>query len=733
MINKLSINWENCYGIKSLHHEFLFGRGCPIHLIYAPNGSMKTSFAKTMSYLSDQAKDKPCDLLHKENESKCEVLVDNNTIPKEDIFVVNGDDDIDSSKSFINFLASSELKSKYDEIYNKLTTEKEALMSKLKSISSSTDCEKELKEAFLENENDTIFNILERLESKINRDVQHFNFRYNDIFDTKGAVREFLNAHKQELNDYINNYKKLLMESTLFRSIDGHSFGTYQANQLAQNMSDGNFFGVKHKIILQDGTAISTYEQLLELISDEQKRVLNDEKLKKAFEKITKAIDKNSELRGFKSVLELHTEWIIEMLDYESFKKKVWIGFLSENEVKPLFDSYIKVYSANKQELLDILKKAGKEQDKWKNIINLYNNRFHVPFRVSISNQRDIILKLESAKLQFSYVEDGLKPIIKDRKELDKILSRGEKRAFIILQFLFEIESRKTANHDTVLIMDDIADSFDYQNKYAILEYLKDIVEDNSQNFYLLVLTHNYDFYRTVSSRLYLHEDYLWMAERLNDGNVLINKGKYKGNVFINVFVNHDDNDKIFISMIPFVRNIIEYTKGDDSEDYSKLTECLHVKVNTLNLTESDIITIMENYTLGKGMKRVRNGSQIYTLIMSTADLIIHEQTPDPVLIENKIVLSIAIRLLAEKYMYDKLISAGKSESELLVNRNQTGKWTKLFKKTCSDDNVDIIERVNMMTPELIHLNSFMFEPLIDMSIHHLITLYKDCKTKLVS
>ena len=42
-----------------------------------------------------------------------------------------------------------------------------------------------------------------------------------------------------------------------------------------------------------------------------------------------------------------------------------------------------------------------------------------------------------------------------------------------------------------------------------------------------------------------------------------------------------------------------------------------------------------------------------------------------------------------------------------------------------------ILERVNMMTPELIHVNSFMFEPLIDMSIYHLIQLYKDCKEQL--
>lgn len=38
------------------------------------------------------------------------------------------------------------------------------------------------------------------------------------------------------------------------------------------------------------------------------------------------------------------------------------------------------------------------------------------------------------------------------------------------------------------------------------------------------------------------------------------------------------------------------------------------------------------------------------------------------------------------------------------------------------------MEKVNMMTPEYIHLNSFIYESLIDMSVWHLIELYKEVK-----
>lgn len=328
------------------------------------------------------------------------------------------------------------------------------------------------------------------------------------------------------------------------------------------------------------------------------------------------------------------------------------------------------------------------------------------------------------------YKEGNGHDIEQSKDSLLSILSRGEQRAFHILQLLFELESRKKESYNSIIVLDDIADSFDYLNKYAIIEYLKDLSENSEGKFVFLVLTHNYDFYRTVANRLSLFQPNLWMVIRNNDGTIDIKDGQYKGNVFVNAFVGHDDDDKIFISMIPYVRNLVEYTKGIDSPEYLKLTECLHQKANTPNIDITAIRDIMASYTLGKAMKRSASTNKVFDLIMRTADVIISEATPDPILIQNKIVLSIAIRLLAEKYLHDKLIASGKSEADLICTGVQTGNWTQKYKKACpTDSKRNIIERVNMMTPEVIHLNSFMYEPLIDLSLNHLITLYNECKT----
>lgn len=729
----LDVILENCYGIKKLNHTFNFSNGKNTHLIYAPNGTMKTSFAKTMKFLSKQSKEEPKDQLNANNSVKFDLNFGGNIPSKENIFVVNGDDEIDSSKSFINFLASSELKNRYDSIYEQLTESKKGLLSKLKSLSQSTDCEGEIFETFKSDAYDSIFAILERISSEINNN-QLFEIKYNAVFDKKGAVEKFIQENRDHLQTYITKYNELLSKSRLYRSANGHSFGTYQATQLSQSVPD--FFEVEHKIILQNGDEITSLEQFQEIMQEEQNRILTDENLKKTFDKITKAIDKNNDLREFKSVIEVKPTLITEILNYEEFRKKVWLGYFAHSEAKSLLDSYVSVYNQNKNELNNILEQANREQDKWKEIIELYNARFNVPIKVEIENQRDIILKQDAAKLHFYYVDENGNESPKEQKDLYNILSRGEKRAFIILQFLFEMEARKLASDYTLVVMDDIADSFDYQNKYAIIEYIKDLAEDTNNKFYLLILTHNYDFYRTIANRLQdtCPGNNIWMVDKENNGNIILNRGKYIGNVFEKVFVGKDDNDKIFISMIPFVRNLIEYTKGQSSLEFIKLTSCLHIKTDTKTISERDVINILKDYTLGKGVNRVESDRSIYSLIMNTADGITQETNINPVNLENKIVLSIAIRLLAEEYLQKKYFETGKTDDDFKQIKNkQTGRLVKIYKNSFPDDaNRYVVEKVNMMTPEHIHINSFMFEPLIDISVNHLINLYRDCKEKLL-
>lgn len=218
-----------------------------------------------------------------------------------------------------------------------------------------------------------------------------------------------------------------------------------------------------------------------------------------------------------------------------------------------------------------------------------------------------------------------------------------------------------------------------------------------------------------------------WMCVKKENGVLELHAGEYQRDLFVNMLGRSND-DRVFISLIPFVRNLIEYSKGDGSQEYEKLTSCLHLKADTVSITDSEVIDIITTFDRGNTYDRIKANTSIYGLIMTTADAIVTEAAPDEIRIENKIVLSIACRLKAEQYLEKELLAAGLSHSDLETTSNQTSYWTRLFKQHCATNaNKSVIERVNMMTPELIHINSFMYEPLIDMSIHHLIKLYNDC------
>jgi hypothetical protein len=79
-MNKLQIDFENCLGIWEIDYEFDFTK-VNRFLIYAPNGTMKTSFAKTFDLISKKMlKNQPCDRIYNLRVPKFEVLIDDVSI-----------------------------------------------------------------------------------------------------------------------------------------------------------------------------------------------------------------------------------------------------------------------------------------------------------------------------------------------------------------------------------------------------------------------------------------------------------------------------------------------------------------------------------------------------------------------------------------------------------------------------------------------------------------------------
>lgn len=282
------------------------------------------------------------------------------------------------------------------------------------------------------------------------------------------------------------------------------------------------------------------------------------------------------------------------------------------------------------------------------------NRRFYVPYKLGISNKEDSVLRDEAPSVQY-YFKDSAEHIEDvDEALLLRVLSQGERRTLYLLNIIFEIESRKKQGIKTLFIVDDIADSFDYKNKYAIIEYLKEVSEHN--DFFSIILTHNFDFFRTVQERVSGSSKYMgsYMAVKEKD---YIKLEKLRYSYISNPLKNWKsdlENSATLIASVTFARNIAHYIS--DNENFTKLTSILHIKPNTKYITIKDLQEIYKTIFRDLNELNIDNPhKKIFDLIFEVADEIVNSETELGLNLENKVVLSLAIRLNAEIYMINKI------------------------------------------------------------------------------
>lgn len=724
----LHIDLQNCFGIGRLVSDINYVNDGHTAVIYAPNGTMKTSLTNTFLKLLDNKH--PGDEMYPDRPSSSTIAIDGNPVSKDNVYVF-ANADKDGTSGISTFLANEALKGQYDAIFSLLSNAKTQLKNRVKEIAHSSDCESEVLETFRENENDTYLDCLLHIKAQLDAGqdvITGIDFKFNDIFDKGRKVLDFVNDNLAALQEYFEKYQELVNESAIF-STGENAFGTNHATALLKSIEDDRYFSASHRMILRNDHEISSKDEIATLINEEKERIFTNQALKKSFEKIEKKLNANADLRGFKEVLTAHPEFVPELANYDEFRKKILRGYMQTSA--ELFSNLVNLYNGNKDQLRNLVNQANTERSQWESVIDMFNDRFFVPFKLELKNKADILLNANVVpELAFLYAdEDGNPPVEKEQKELVSHLSRGEQKAFFILQNIFEIEARKKTGQQTLLVFDDVADSFDYKNKYAIIEYLYDIA--NIPNFYLLVLTHNFDFYRTVVSRFKVNSN-IFFAHKSDDRTVELKRGIFKPDILKKKFIDQITNKRSFIGSIPFVRNIIEYTEGTDDDGYLKLTSCLHQKPETSAILMSDIFTIIQHTIKSTQDKAITFSAENYMdCLYAEADSILGD--PNEVELTNKLVLSIAIRHKAEAYMRKVLTEL--QLAEVNENRNPTGELVGVFKKYHSVDMEDkcrILNRVLMLTSENIHLNNFMFEPLVDISILYLKKLYNQCKTELV-
>lgn len=716
-MNRLNLRLQNCYGIKKLEHLFHFNQAGinNSYAIYAPNGLMKTSFTRTFEKLANS--ELPCEERF-QRPSLCDVKVDDDSITPNHIYVLKSEIDINSeSSSITNILVNPDVKSRYDKIIVDLEELKNKVFISLNKQSGikKTDIEATLKKDFESN------SFISCIITALSSDQESFlkEYKYSVLFDQKAV--EILKSPDfiSKANEFNERYQELFEQTgTIYQK---GIFNPIKAENSFTTLDKQGFFASGHKVHLR-GESDSIDKKGLDAKLEEIHAKIDEDKTLK---RIRTSLAKNAQTQSLIDFIErLPIEEFDAFLEnikpenLDSFRKKLWIFYISNSEEAL---NFLKKYEEEKPELELIENEASEIAPRWQNAVSLFNDRFvDMPFTLFIENQQQASLGQENAKLRFAF-KDGEDTSTCSRGEI-KNLSQGEKRALYLLNFIFDVEYRKQENLKTLFIIDDVADSFDYKNKHAIIQYLEDL--SLNDNFYQIILTHNFDFFRTLANN-FVHRERCLMANR-NATALALTKAEGIKNYFIGKWKDNIlKNESILCATIPFTRNLLEYTKTTSDPEYLLLTSLLHWKSDTLQITISDYFQIY-NLTFNT-THPITDNRKIIDILFYNADNICAKNEHDGLNLEDKVLLSIAIRLKTESFLIDQI--------RLLINQpdywcqkaNQFGNLAKEFKNLVpSRIENKTIEKVSITVSSNIHLNSFMYEPILDLTIEHLINLYKE-------
>lgn len=732
-MNKLNINLTNCFGIEALSHEFDFSTGNAIS-IYARNGLMKTSFANTFQLIQNGDIDKIGDKIFG-YQGNAVVQIDGNPIAQDQVFVIKSYESSYES-DISSLLIKGDIQERLQETFAARTQLLRALENasglKVKKTTQGKvvyELEPQIIKDFSFDESSILLNL--NSLGNYSPEIRFDDVKYTSIFDP-AVLKKIRDQKFQQGISSFTSASDEIYES--FGYLEKGRLTLPKLKDLKKSLEKDSFFVKDNQITLSGEDAVTDIAALNAHIAAIEAQIRQSP----AYQEIEKLL---GDAKGtiLKDVIETHPE-IVEYLSLDkldTLKKILWGSYIKANEA--LFHDLCDKYHG----LSDAIDAVAMDDTPWKHALDIFNQRFSVPFTMSVANLKGAIIGESVPQVEFTFTNGTDQKTI-DRSQLEELdtLSQGEKRALYLLNIIFDIEQLKASGREVVLVIDDIADSFDYKNKYAIIEYLYELAQEST--FYLLILTHNFDFHRTVSSRLGLSRLNRLMAD-LNNAVLTLEQEHYQNQPF--EYWRNNPDEKHILALIPFVRNLIEYgTDRDISQtgsDFDYLTLLLHEKTQSGAITFADIEPLYQNYI---GVKHFDASTVPTDSVLGKLYSVCDGITTTDTNLENKIVLAIGIRHKAEEFMISAISpyegqlnwrsgrnnvtgSATDFLSFVESTKNQTRELLKGYQQFGDTAKIAVLNEVSIMTPEHIHINSFMYEPLLDMDITELLTLYQRVKT----
>lgn len=721
-MKNLQIQGTNAYGIGSIDHNFDFGRGSCV-AIYAPNGTCKTSLRKAIKAWSENAAVQ--DAFFPDRPSSFSLTATPaEELKRENVLCFQSMGDLTNARFFDDrLLASPELKALYIKDKEAHDGELKGLLSSLRReiVSGNNSPKDNEMVSFI-----TDLTGANDLGDALNALVKSIESSDDPMYVTKHKLSDVLSKSvesalaKPGVQDSFSDYAKVRNE-VLEKSIYfGDGFDYLAASSLAAELEKSKFFDAGHMLTLRsrvDGSAmvVDSCRAFRSLVDAEIERADSDPTVVEHFKTANEKLGKAAAVKKFKGLIGADSELASAVGNPRTIKLAylTHAARLHKEEITQYLDDredYLRRMASFRNDL------SGERND-WDYAVQMFLNRFRLPVQPYVKNRANVVLGGSEPVVAFKYQGADV-----DNDVLMVNLSEGEKKALYMLSVIFEVERSKRLTGPKLYVFDDVIDSFDYINKYAFIEYLRDFVE--AEDAYAILLTHNFDFFRTVASRLgsdFGRQNCL-VAEKDDSGIVELKTAGYINKNPLAAWKSRLADDGMKIASIAMVRELVEMRDGNKSNDYALLSSVLHGREDGQDVTFDDMSGCFLKQigcdALAGDNRKVRD------VLAAKCEQI--AATGGRLELQDKIVLSIGIRTLVERYILGSFAEHGTETPEV----NSLGKLIGAFKDMLPGEyavHADCIEQAALIVPENIHVNGFMYEPLVDIGSHSFVNLYRDC------
>lgn len=236
-MNRVSVDLENCYGIRKLRYQFDFSQR-RAYAIYAANGAMKSSFAQTFKDIADgkASTDRIFPGRATVRNVTDELGIE---LPQASVLVLPPYDEFfGSTEKHSTLLVNATLRNEFEQLYGEVEKAKTIL---LKAMAAQSGSKKKLADeialTFTKVTGDEPFyQALDRIKNELadQKDAPLADVPYDVIFDPKVLTALASKVFKDNIAAYVKRYNELLSASTFFKS---GIFEYYNGSQIAKALA----------------------------------------------------------------------------------------------------------------------------------------------------------------------------------------------------------------------------------------------------------------------------------------------------------------------------------------------------------------------------------------------------------------------------------------------------------------------------------------------------------------